>query len=243
MKALQAPAMHTCPLLQLVPQAPQCVGSFCRSTQAVRVPRSTVQGLKPALQAFLQAPSWHLLLLLRMAGQALPQAPQLSGSVWRLSQLLPQAVMPGEQLPAQAPPAHLLPEAQGIPQPAPQNCGSVWLLMQALPPLTGVQVVGVAAWQLTPQAPAPHEAAPLAAPETGEAQTLAQLPQWSGSVWVLKQPSGGQLAGKAAFMQAKPQLPIEHTAVPLAGAAQVLPQLPQLAVSVDWSTQALPHLL
>ncbi len=243
MKALQAPAMHTCPLPQAVAQLPQWVGSFWRSTQAVRVPRSCVQAVKPALQAFLQAPPWHLLLLLRIAGQPFPQAPQLAGSVSRLTQLLPQPVMPGEQLPAQAPPWHLVPEAQATPQLLPQNWASVWVLTQALPPLTGVHAVGEPATQETPQVAAAQEGAPVAAPETGAAQTVAQLPQWRGSVCGSKQPSGGQLAGNAGFMQAKPQLPIEHTAVPLAGAAQALSHMPQWATSLWASTQASPHLV
>ena len=60
----------------------------------------------------------------------------------------------------------------------------------------------VVALHATSHAPAAHLGEPVAAPETGAAHTLVQLPQWFTSVFSSKQPLGGHLSGRAALMQA-----------------------------------------
>ena len=64
------------------------------------------------------------------------------------------------------------------------------MLTHALPPLIGVHAAGVPPAHATPQLDAAQEACPVAAPETGAAQALPQLPQCCGSVFSLKHPVG-----------------------------------------------------
>ena len=238
---LQRPAAQIWLVPQAVPQTPQWVGSVWVSTQAAPVlrPEVTEHAVSPAPQDDLHPPAWQSLLLPKSAGHELLHALQLKGSVCRLVQVEPHRVSPGGQAATQAPLEHVLPPGHCVEQ-LPQNCGSVLVATHALPPLMGVHAVEVAASQVTPQPPPAHAGAPVAAPETGSAQALAQAPQFCVSVCSSKQPAGHLLVKPGAW-QRKPQLPTEHTAVPSAGAVQVVPQPPQLARSLEVSTQAPPH--
>ena len=119
MNCLQTPAAQTLSALHTLPQAPQFAGSFILSTQAVLVP--TVQAVKPASQALLQAPDWHLLLA---SAQTPKHPPQWFGSLWK-STHPPQPLPVLSPMPhagvAHAPAAHVFPAPQATPQALPQN--------------------------------------------------------------------------------------------------------------------------
>jgi hypothetical protein len=199
MCCLQTPATHTWLAEHAVLQLPQWVSSVCRFTHAVRpVSEFTVHAVNPASQVVLQPPDWQWLLPLSRLGQPLPQLPQLLGSLCVLVQPFPQLVSPGWQTLTHALFTQSLPDPHCVPQP-PQNCGSVLVSTHALPPLTGAHLVAVDALQVTSHALEVHAGAPVPAPETGAAQTLVQLPQWFGSVFSSKQPSGAHLSGKLAL--------------------------------------------
>ena len=70
---------------------------------------------------------------------------------------------------------------------------------------------------------------PLAMP----GQTLPQLPQLTGSVLVSTQPLPQRMNGAVHW---KSQLPLPHTDLPLVGAEQTTPHLPQLEVALEVST-------
>jgi hypothetical protein len=195
--------------------------------------------VRPASHAILHPPRLQWLLLLSSDGHALLQLLQLLGSDCRFTHALPQSVSPGGHAALQLPAEQVCPPLQCTPQ-VPQYCGSVCRLTHALPPFVGAHVAGVAALQVTPQAPLEHAGAPVDAPETGPEHALVQLPQWATSVFSLKQPDGHWF-GKLVDWHVKPQLPIEHTAVPFEGGEHALPHAPQFDVSVCVSTQALPH--
>lgn len=82
----------------------------------------------------------------------------------------------------------------------------------------------------------------LTVPPVGGEQTLPQLPQCAGLVWVLTHwPAHFELFG--AVGQLKSQLPLLQNGTPPAGALQALPQPPQLATSLAGLTHTLPHLM
>lgn len=110
----QIPMPH-CPLGQTVPQAPQLLGSFCKSTQAP-------QSVSPAAQV---ATHWPNPSQCTPNPQLLPHAPQLRSSPLRLAQNPPQSVSPGAQSLAattnaaatHAPSVHTWSAVQTTPQP------------------------------------------------------------------------------------------------------------------------------
>jgi hypothetical protein len=72
---------------------------------------------QPGRQRRLHVLASHTPSALGAPGQALPQRPQLSALVARLTQTLPQRVSGAVQSPAQTPPEQISSVAQGLPQP------------------------------------------------------------------------------------------------------------------------------
>ena len=116
------PAVHTWPLLQTVPHAPQLLESVCRLEQA---PLQTVW----LLEQLMQEPPEQV----APAEQLCPQKPQLLLSVFRFVHVLLQFVWPLEQLTEvlQLPSAQVWPLAHAWPQ-EPQFLLSVFRLVQVL---------------------------------------------------------------------------------------------------------------
>ena len=87
-------------MVQARPQAPQLRASVCVLAQARAVPMP--QHERPGAQAQVQRPTAQT----SPAGQAVPQAPQLAESAWRLTQVPPQRVCPGRHTGRHAPLMH-----------------------------------------------------------------------------------------------------------------------------------------
>ncbi len=113
----------------------------------------------------------------------------------------------------------------------PQCSGSVCRLTSQPSPGTALQFAQVPE-QVRPQLPKTHVAV-LFGPE---GQTLPQLPQFCGLVWVL---THCPLQFTSGEMQLTTHCPLWHT-LPL---PQAVPHAPQLKLSVWVLTQALPHLV
>ena len=101
-------------------------------------------------------------------------------------------------------------------------------------------MLGVAGWQLRPQAPVVHASTPVVVPEMGAGHMVPQAPQLSTSP-----PSFTHVPEHSVKVseQVTAQLPIEHTAVPLGSVGQTVPHMPQWEGSLPRSTQASPHLV
>lgn len=100
-------------------------------------------------------------------GQALPHEPQLCASLWRLTQLVPQATSPLGQLSMHWPCEQTCPLGQAWPH-EPQFEASVWRLTQVLP-----QIVSPATWQELLHLPPLH----VADPPDGAVQVWPHAPQ------------------------------------------------------------------
>ncbi len=158
--------------------------------------------------------------------QAVPQAPQLLGSVCTLTQLLPQRVKPVLQMKLHVPPVQIAlafaTAGQTVPH-APQLFTSLAALTQ-----TPLQLVKPAL-QVTTHVPLTQVAVPLA----GAVHMLPQVPQLLGSVCASTQLLPQRM--KPA-LQMKLHVPPVQVALALAGAGHVLPHAPQLATSAAVST-------
>lgn len=156
---------------------------------------------KPVLQTKPQPPALQVAVPLAGAVQALPQLPQLFGSVAVAMQALPHFVYPLSQAKPQAPDAQVgLPFAgsgQTLPQ-APQ-------LLTLLPVFT--------------QAP-PHSASGEVQPDAHTpplqtmpvSHTVPQVPQLNGSLFTSTQPSGSQLV--KPLSQVRPHFPALQARAP-----------------------------
>jgi hypothetical protein len=216
-----APLLHTWPIMQRLPQAPQLPRSDCKFAQ------SMPQLVSPALQ--VQTLDTHV----APAGQRLPQLPQLRSSVCVSTQApaMPHEVSPVGHPPVHVPPTHWLPGPQRVPQP-PQSFGSVLVSTQAVPHIV---------------VPVPHvhmletQLAPFG-------HAVPQPPQFCGSLVSLTQ---ALLQSVSPVPHEVVQTPAEHTwfaphLLPqepqLSGSLWVaVPHEPQLALSVCSFTQAPPH--
>jgi hypothetical protein len=81
---VHTPALHTAPAPQTVLQAPQCIVSDCRSTQALP------QAVYPALQLGPQPEAVHTAEPLAGIGHTVPHLPQFAMSLPSWTQLAPQ---------------------------------------------------------------------------------------------------------------------------------------------------------
>jgi hypothetical protein len=151
--ALQVPWLQACPLVQVVPQAPQLVGSRRRSTQT-------------PLHRSWPAGHWHLPEPQNEPPvHRTPHPPQLSLLDWTSTQAPPQAVRPAEHAARHLPDTHAgVPAAQAALQ-APQWPGLFEVSTQ-VPPQSVVPVGH-------PQAPSTHALPPVHA--------LPQVLQLAGS--------------------------------------------------------------
>ncbi len=241
---MHSPAAQIWPVPQAVAHLPQWVGSVCRSTQAVAVvrPEVTEHEVKPVPQAARHPPAWQSLLLLKSAGHESLHALQLKGSLWTLTQVVPQSMRPGAHaVPVvQAPFTHAWPPVHCVVQ-LPQNSGSVAVATHAVPPSPGVHSVCVAVSHVTPQSPLVHVGAPVVAPETGPAQALAQAPQLSGSVCSSTQASPQasfppvQVTAQASLPGAQPSSGPPSSAGASAGASATGAGASALGASADAS--------
>ena len=229
---MQAPATQTWLVPQEVPQAPQCVGSFWRSTQAARPP--TPHEVSPLPQPRAQLEAAQAVPPLSSA-HTLPHEPQWLGSLASLTQAPPQLTRGAGQALVHTPFTHALPPAQWVLQSL-QNCGSVLGSTHACPPVTA-QSSGVLVLQAASQDPLAHFGAPVLAPDTGCPHAMVQLPQWLASVCSSKQPAG-QRSGRLGLSQAAAQVPAEHTGVALGmEVMQAVAHAPQCWASVSSFTQ------
>jgi hypothetical protein len=167
--------------------------------------QAPAQSVSPVGQA-----GWHVpALQTSMGPHPTPQTPQLLGSPWMLTHLLPQSVHPRAALHWQVPMKQLLPTPpQALPH-APQLFTSNWRKLHA--PLQSV----APNWQLVWHVPKLHTW--LAA------HTLPQLPQLLGS------------SCRRTQVPLQLVLPILHWQVPLTQlpcAPQLSPHVPQLLVSL-----------
>jgi hypothetical protein len=115
------PPVHVSVPPQAWPQPPQFCGSVDVFTQLCP------HRVKPAVHMPTQVPISQSGIV---APQTCPHMPQLDGSLASDRQIPLQSVVPSGQ--AQAPPAHVSPEAQAWPH-APQFCGSVAVATHACP--------------------------------------------------------------------------------------------------------------
>ena len=221
--ATQLPFRQVCEELQVVPQLPQWVGAACSFVQALLPPQwPLAQDVEP-LQSCCpvgqpQEPPEHE----APVSQGWPQAPQLSGSVWRFVHRLPQSISDDRQEVTQVPELHVYPAEQGWLQP-PQLSGSVWVFVQRVPQRVSVDrqmVVQLPELQVFPAE-----------------QGWLQPPQLSGSVWV----SAHRLPQRLSLERHV----VAHTPEPLQSspAGQGLLQPPQLSGSVLVFVQRLLHRL
>ena len=168
--ATQLPFRQVCEELQVVPQLPQWVGAACSFVQALLPPQwPLAQDVEP-LQSCCpvgqpQEPPEHE----APVSQGWPQAPQLSGSVWRFVHRLPQSISDDRQEVTQVPELHVYPAEQGWLQP-PQLSGSVWVFVQR--PLHRLSL----ARQVVAHTPEPLQSLPAG-------QGWLQTPQFALSVW------------------------------------------------------------
>jgi hypothetical protein len=191
------------------------------------------------------------------APQLTPQAPQLAGSLWVLTQTLPQRIWSGAQVHApfvqvwpagqallqlpqllvvlsgvQRPLQHPWPAAQTCPQP-PQFAASLDASLQ-IPPQQSLPP------GQSPLLPQVHALFTQLSPA---AQAWPQAPQFAASLVVFTSQPLLAFRSQSAkpARQAKPQVALLQVASPCAGAGQRWPQLPQLLASVLVVTQVLPH--
>lgn len=122
------PLLHVAPEGHARPQVPQWLLSVCRSTQALL--QFVSIGPVSLLQSTLHVPLRHTGVP-ELAEQALPQAPQLAGSL-RTAVHAPPLHMRSPIGQAQRPAWQLVPFAHRVPQP-PQLMLSVCSLTQTLP--------------------------------------------------------------------------------------------------------------
>jgi hypothetical protein len=201
----QTPPTQASVVAQAWAQAPQLRGSTSRLTHT---PEQLVGA--DGGQVEVQAPDEHAC----PDGHASPHPPQLAGSVWRLTQVLPHRVVPAGH--TQAPPWHV-PRPQEMPQP-PQ-------LLESVPGLT----------QVLPQriCPGRHELRHSPKSHTWPAaQVRPQLPQLLGSDW-------RRTHWVPQRVKPAAQAHREFTHAELA--PQETPQPPQLAASLAGLTQIPLH--
>src|SRR6478672_3071151 len=79
---------------QTLPQAPQLLGSVLRFVSQPSISLAPLQSAKPLAQAPLQTPLAQVRVGMLLPLQAVPQAPQLFGSVWVSKQAPLQQVRP-----------------------------------------------------------------------------------------------------------------------------------------------------
>lgn len=215
--ATQLPFRQVCEELQVVPQLPQWVGAACSFVQALLPPQwPLAQDVEP-LQSCCpvgqpQEPPEHE----APVSQGWPQAPQLSGSVWRFVHRLPQSISDDRQEVTQVPELHVYPAEQGWLQP-PQLSGSVWVFVQR--PLHRLSL----ARQVVAHTPEPLQSLPAG-------QGWLQTPQFALSVWTF-----AQYAAPVAGVHRVPFWPQVLPHWPLTQASPLphfVPQAPQLALSL-----------
>ncbi len=95
-RSAQAPALHTSPAAQLIPQAPQLALSVARVTQR------SLHTFCPAGQLVWHTPAAQIC----PAAQAVPHMPQLARSLWRSRHEPEQSVCPVAQEVAHMPEEH-----------------------------------------------------------------------------------------------------------------------------------------
>jgi hypothetical protein len=100
--AAQDPLAHDHPALQALPHVPQLSTSLPRFTSQPS-PFMPLQSPKPVMQERPQAPPVQKAVALADP-HAFPHAPQLAGSCWVFTQVLPQSVVPPVHWSPQAPP-------------------------------------------------------------------------------------------------------------------------------------------
>ena len=128
---VQTPATQDAPFAQALPQTPQLAGSLVTLTSHPSAIWPS-QSAKPVLHEVIRQPlaTQPEVPLATIAGQTLPQPPQLLGSSAVTAQVTPQHVWaeghgePAPQPPTQVPPEHESPAGQALLQP-PQLAGSV----------------------------------------------------------------------------------------------------------------------
>jgi hypothetical protein len=214
----------------VIPQPPQLLGSVWvlvqPEEQHVWVPVQVDPPLQPPP---VQLPMTHVW----PAPQAMPQPPQSCGFESTLTHALPQHSSPPGQPVVwhvavwQTPATQNEPAPQTSPQ-KPQLFGSVRVFTSQPSDSTWLQSAKPGLQPTMEQALATQPTAPFG---TGW-QTLPQVPQLSGSLWVLAQSAPQQLSlpGQALpTPQGPTHWPPEHVSPP----GQALPQVPQFCGSVD----------
>ncbi len=227
----QVPDAHVAAALakrHTTPQPPQFEASAPRTLSSQPSAAVPLQSPKPALhEPTTHRPPTHALTAAFARAQAVPQAPQLAGSVIGETQLRPQVICSAPHDAWQLPAAQTWPAAQAFPH-APQWSASVW---------RSRQVPSQSVWLITH---ATTHAPPTQAFPMGHA--LPHAPQLRRSVRVSAQYLGAPASEPAS--PAPPQVasiaPHETSQRPIAQtcpAGHVAPQAPQLALSVWGFTQ------
>ncbi len=227
----QVPAAHVAAALakrHATPQPPQFEASAARTFTSQPSLAALLQSPKPAAHdPTTQAPPTHALTLALARAQAVPQAPQLRGSVMGETQLRPQVICSTPHDAWQLPAAQTCPAGHALPH-APQWSASVW---------RSRQVPSQSVWLITH---ATTQAPPTQAFPTGHA--LPHAPQLRRSVRVSAQYLGAPASEPASPVS--PQVasiaPHDTSQRPIAQtcpAGHWDPQAPQLALSVWGLTQ------
>lgn len=249
----QRPVTQLVPDPQVVPQPPQFMLSLCGFTHTPE------QKIVPAPQMLLHEEELHV----SPAGQTVPHPPQFAGSISVLTQEGPHTVSPVGQVHALA--VHPCPVPHPAPQP-PQCAGSIIVSTQVPPqsvaPTTQVQVL------VSHTIPPVHAA--LQAPQwsgfmavSRQTSTPSTLQTIDGAGQAGTQDPPSQSSSAAHALSHTPQCilsrsvsvqaPAQRVSVPTQGTvvqapalhssptSQIVPQVPQFAVSVCVSTQVPSH--
>lgn len=152
-------------------------------------------------------------------GHAVEQSMQCAGSFVVSTQAPPQLVVSSGHLLEHLPSEQTSSEPQALSQP-PQLAGS-------LPVLTQAEPHSAKPWsQLAPHLPASQMAMPFAGASHGECVSLAQSPQFTGSVFTSTHEEPQSLKPS---LQATPHALFVQVAVPFSGVGQAMPQPLQLS--------------